>query len=169
MILISDFRNSNFLNSEIRITSNDFCWTDSHFWNYKFRNKDHFNIKVFCQAARISLRKTSMVLQIWVYFTKSCHIYSGYQTQYRGQNFPEGERPRFSLVCVCGGGVVQSRELAVYNLKLPISSQSWPNATLSEGNVENNRVDHVFRFYKIRPSILESKLKKNHALYFWYN
>ena len=40
---------SEFMNLEIRITSNKFC----NFWNLKFRNMDHFNIKVFCQADRM--------------------------------------------------------------------------------------------------------------------
>ena len=28
------------------------CRSDSYFWIHKLRNKDHFNIKVFCQAGR---------------------------------------------------------------------------------------------------------------------
>ena len=42
--------------------------SDSYFWNHKFRNKDHFNIKIFLpgwQAARILFWKTSIVLRLF--------------------------------------------------------------------------------------------------------
>ena len=49
-----------FVNSEMRITSAKISLKWPLFWIHESRNKNWFNIEVFCQAARISFRKTSI-------------------------------------------------------------------------------------------------------------